>query len=1666
MTAHAAHERAPRTAMDYATMDYQQGYAEGRSPLLHDKDPRLPTGDDPGPRADPDDLDESLCRLPLADGACGGVRTELLRLPVHHDHHHDHHQQQQQHRQHPDDPDGRGDPTVPSSSSSSSSSVAAEDMKDPLLSAAAEPGELEMGAAVEGCSRLFDATRIWRLSLYPADGAAASAAFYTGSPHADSVDSASSPAPRTEESVSPSPHGGARDGSGDEHTDPGGAGGAAPQDKNRRGRTPRDSPGQQAQHTQACSQCGKAFRSGSALNKHYLSHSQERKHVCEVCHKAFKRQDHLASHMVTHQKSKPFSCCAQGCLKSYCDLRSLKRHYESHHKLPYPPEGGQPFPATSPAVARSEAHQPPPDGCPTDAKAPLNGLDPPSHCPDDDPTTRLSPPPPPQQQQHRPTGDAAQTLDSAGLPDDPGAFQLRVVSVTVSAEYTEGVAAAQPDASFLPLPVGGHGLHLAPAMPPVQPAPHDSQNHAPPMPRQQQQQQRQPDGVGSARTPELLSVPKLPEPARPASWPHPAASQLLLAPPGEPPPPPPPPLPPPAQHGPWAAASLTQGAGDRLLPSLPAGADGAAASRSGQKLDSFVQAFAKRKPAVPGAVPSGAPGPPLLLSVFGESDLGDLGDLGGGGAVARRAAAMEQLSPVGAQQFTLPSTHGCHQAQQQQQPPPPPYALQVQGSLPAPFHNQQQQQQQQPHDAYRTHEFQQIQQQLLHQHHHHPHHHHSHHQLQQQQQQQQQTMQTLEQSWQQQQQQVQQVQPVMAQHKIEAIQQQQQQHFPAMSLHQQPQHGYLRLAPQTTQAFAPAPAERPPASECGEPPRLGKPGEARRTYGAHFLQPPVLGQQALRPPHGGAKLAQQHAANTQFQPVAGTAGPGPISVRHLLSSRLLALSAHRPSAPPDGSAHGHTWAQGLQNSVPPLPPHHKPTSPDSVWVAGDGMERAALACALCGRAFRSLPALNGHMRLHSARPPAHAARDTDGTRALAVADAQPRGLEPALPASLPVLAAPLPLSLHALHTGGEGDGNGVVAVKAEPETPPVSPPAEKVAAPPNGDPCAETLGLKSHPGTIPGLAIGNGGGAPGSTVTPTARTTDTQQQQQRKQRPRPQPLILPPAAAAACGAPPPGLGGLPPQQQPPPSGGLPQPPVLYQSQLRSPRLADLMERSPLEPPPYTPPPMLSPVRQGSGLYFSTLLSACAGGGGGPGPPPSLLLTPKAPATPRILLSRSSSLESSGPFSCYGDDSSISIEPRINIGTRFQAEVPGLCERGGPGGTHGADLLWQPWPLLEDDAATQRQVEQLLALASSSAVPGGGTNRELALHVLHQARGDVLAALKTLLSGEVTPWQGPHLHGYHYAGSDSWSKQEKKQFVRAMMAHDKDFLLVQKVVKTKTMAQCVEYYYSWKKLLRLDRKHSARHNEGGHQGNALQPVLGGGGGGGGAASEGASEEAMSRSGEERPQNEADALGGIPGGAPPVPAARHAAVTRLAPSFPCDVVGCRASFASKQALNGHARVHLGLVQPPPRAMARPRGRPLGSGAAKIGAVTAAAGSGGGVGGSGSSGSRGGSPTASSTHSGDAELLAVFPCRECGKVFYKVKSRNAHMKSHRQQEKPDKQSQQKQHEQQEMQQKQQLQLQQQQQQLQHQFLEQMLDGSNHTPRPPSLLCPAAPDLFLPSM
>lgn len=80
-----------------------------------------------------------------------------------------------------------------------------------------------------------------------------------------------------------------------------------------------------------CSECGKDFSNQSALSKHKLTHSDERRFVCHLCQKAFKRQDHLNGHMLTHRDKKPFECDVEGCEKTYCDARSLRRHKENHH---------------------------------------------------------------------------------------------------------------------------------------------------------------------------------------------------------------------------------------------------------------------------------------------------------------------------------------------------------------------------------------------------------------------------------------------------------------------------------------------------------------------------------------------------------------------------------------------------------------------------------------------------------------------------------------------------------------------------------------------------------------------------------------------------------------------------------------------------------------------------------------------------------------------------------------------------------------------------------------------------------------------------------------------------------------------------------------------------------------------------------------------------------------------------------------------------------------------------------------------------------------------------------------------------------------------------------------------------------------------------------------
>lgn len=474
--------------------------------------------------------------------------------------------------------------------------------------------------------------------------------------------------------------------------------------------------------------------------------------------------------------------------------------------------------------------------------------------------------------------------------------------------------------------------------------------------------------------------------------------------------------------------------------------------------------------------------------------------------------------------------------------------------------------------------------------------------------------------------------------------------------------------------------------------------------------------------------------------------------------------------------------------------------------------------------------------------------------------------------------------------------------------------------------------------------------------------------EKKKFRHRPEPLFIPP----------------------PPSSYTPNPTsysgaTLYQSQLRSPRiLGDHLLLDPAhELPPYTPPPMLSPVRQGSGLFSNVLIS-----GHGPGVHPQLPLTPLTP-TPRVLLCRSSSIDGSNVTVTPGPgEQTVDVEPRINIGLRFQAEIPELQDVSALAqDTHKATLVWKPWPELENQAL-QQQVENLLNLCCSSALPGGGTNSEFALHSLFEAKGDVMAALETLLLRKPVRLKCHPLANYHYAGSDKWTSLERKLFNKALATYSKDFIFVQKMVKSKTVAQCVEYYYTWKKIMRLGRRHRTRLAE------TIDDCM---------TSE---EEEEAEEEEEDPEEDRKSIKEEESEVakspepPPVPALAPTegpplqAASQPSGSFICEMPNCGADcrchvtpflpqvFSSRQALNGHARIHGGTNQVTKTRGAVPSGKQK-PGGTQSGYCSVKS-----------------SPSHSTT-SGETDPTTIFPCKECGKVFFKIKSRNAHMKTHRQQE-----------------------------------------------------------------
>lgn len=429
--------------------------------------------------------------------------------------------------------------------------------------------------------------------------------------------------------------------------------------------------------------------------------------------------------------------------------------------------------------------------------------------------------------------------------------------------------------------------------------------------------------------------------------------------------------------------------------------------------------------------------------------------------------------------------------------------------------------------------------------------------------------------------------------------------------------------------------------------------------------------------------------------------------------------------------------------------------------------------------------------------------------------------------------------------------------------------------------------------------------------------TDEEGKPKAKRRPRPEPLIIPPPLASSF-IPPSVYSSITP----------------YQSHLRSP--VHPLDH-PVMLPPYTPPPILSPVRAGSGLYFSTFLSNMAAAGTQVLPPPAM------PKSVTVSLLRLASSESTPPLTIVTDATPVSLEPRINIGQQYQAGIPDLLS---PSSSqldqHRADLLWLPMEQ-EIKHGGPDSVRDLMNLACSSVLSGGGTNQELVLHCLFQSQGNVLETLERLMLQEVLFPKGHPLSDYHYSGSDCWTPEEKRYFNKGISAYRKDFIMVQKLVQTKTVAQCVEFYYTYKKQVKVGRSGTLTF------GPADSPLH-------------SLEEIIEKKSSQQPRvdpSQAE-LNHQPEPSEQSAESRHQA--RVVQSLQAHDYA--ASMTEPDPVS---------TQPPLRTSppTRPRSEPQ-------------------------------AKKAKAPPKPPADPDQVFPCKKCGRVFYKVKSRSAHMKSHAEQEK----------------------------------------------------------------
>uniref|UniRef100_A0A7N8Y140 Mesoderm induction early response 1, family member 3 b n=1 Tax=Mastacembelus armatus TaxID=205130 RepID=A0A7N8Y140_9TELE len=155
---------------------------------------------------------------------------------------------------------------------------------------------------------------------------------------------------------------------------------------------------------------------------------------------------------------------------------------------------------------------------------------------------------------------------------------------------------------------------------------------------------------------------------------------------------------------------------------------------------------------------------------------------------------------------------------------------------------------------------------------------------------------------------------------------------------------------------------------------------------------------------------------------------------------------------------------------------------------------------------------------------------------------------------------------------------------------------------------------------------------------------------------------------------------------------------------------------------------------------------------------------------------------------------------IMVGSQYQAEVPScLCyyKDGEKVYEDDDELLWSPGTLPENKVRSYLSEVLSRTTDEKTGCDKPGTHvrdNEQALYELVKCNYNTREALERYCSCVKSSKEK----------SPPWSEEECKNFEHALQMYDKNFHLIQKhKVTTRTVAECVAFYYMWKKSERFD-----------------------------------------------------------------------------------------------------------------------------------------------------------------------------------------------------------------------------------------------------------------------